>query len=85
VTGHSARLLFVCHGESSTGVLQPLDGIGAMCRAHDCLFLVDTVASLAAAPFAMDALQVDIVYSASQKALSAPTGMAPISFNTRAW
>ena len=85
INSHHAKLLFVCYGESSTGVLQPLAGLGDACRAANCLFLVDTVAALGAAPFDMDALKVDIVYSASQKALSAPTGLAPISFNERAW
>jgi alanine-glyoxylate transaminase/serine-glyoxylate transaminase/serine-pyruvate transaminase len=48
------------------------------------LLIVDTVASLGAVPFNADKLQVDCVYSASQKVLNAPPGLAPISFSDRA-
>ena len=72
-------------GESSTGTLQPLEGVGALAHAHDCLVIVDTVASLGGTPFRMDEWGVDVVYSASQKALSAPPGQAPISFSAAAW
>ncbi|KAI6243006.1 Alanine--glyoxylate aminotransferase [Aphelenchoides fujianensis] len=75
---------FVCQGESSTGVLHPLEGFGDACHEVGCLFVVDTVASLCGAPFAADQLAVDCVYSASQKVLNAPPGLAPISFSDRA-
>lgn len=51
---------------------------------HDCLLIVDTVASLGGTPFFMDKWQVDVVYSGSQKVFGAPPGLAPISFNHRA-
>ncbi|KAI6172040.1 Serine--pyruvate aminotransferase [Aphelenchoides besseyi] len=72
---------FICQGESSTGVLHPLEGFGAACHEFGTLLVVDTVASLGATPFDCDQLQVDCVYSASQKVLNAPPGMAPISFS----
>ncbi|KAI6196774.1 RNA binding protein [Aphelenchoides besseyi] len=72
---------FICQGESSTGVLHPLEGFGAACHDFGTLLIVDTVASLGATPFDCDQLQVDCVYSASQKVLNAPPGMAPISFS----
>lgn len=50
------KVTFICHGDSSTGVLQPLNGIGDMLKEHDCLLLVDAVASLGAAPIFMDKL-----------------------------
>lgn len=75
---------FLCHGESSTGVVHPLEGFGEVCRKNGALLLVDTVASLGAAPFNADALKVDCVYSASQKVFNCPPGLAPISFNDRA-
>lgn len=75
---------FLCHGESSTGVVHPLAGFGEVCRKNGALLLVDTVASLGAAPFHADELQVDCVYSASQKVFNCPPGLAPISFNDRA-
>ncbi len=54
----SPTAVFVCHGESSTGVLQPLHDFGAICHAKNALLIVDTVASLGGAEFAADALEV---------------------------
>ncbi|XP_061654208.1 alanine--glyoxylate and serine--pyruvate aminotransferase b isoform X2 [Phyllopteryx taeniolatus] len=81
---HKPVLFFLTHGESSAGLCHPIDGIGDICRKHGCLFLVDTVASLGAAPIFMDQQNIDILYTGSQKALNAPPGTAPISFNDRA-
>ncbi|XP_043204954.1 alanine--glyoxylate aminotransferase-like isoform X2 [Amphibalanus amphitrite] len=82
---YKPKVLFVTHGESSTGVLQNLNGIGDVCKAHDCLFVVDTVASLGGVPFYADQWGVDVVYTGSQKVLSAPPGTAPISLSENAW
>uniref|UniRef100_A0A674MEY5 Alanine--glyoxylate aminotransferase n=1 Tax=Takifugu rubripes TaxID=31033 RepID=A0A674MEY5_TAKRU len=82
---HKPVLFFLTHGESSAGLCHLVDGIGDICRKHNCLFLVDTVASLGAAPIFMDKQNIDILYTGSQKALNAPPGTAPISFNDRAW
>uniref|UniRef100_A0A8P4G9U6 Alanine--glyoxylate aminotransferase n=1 Tax=Dicentrarchus labrax TaxID=13489 RepID=A0A8P4G9U6_DICLA len=84
VEKHKPVLFFLTHGESSAGLCHPVDGIGDICRKHNCLFLVDTVASLGAAPIFMDKQNIDILYTGSQKALNAPPGTAPISFNERA-
>ncbi|KAL1023366.1 hypothetical protein UPYG_G00039880 [Umbra pygmaea] len=81
---HKPVLFFLTHGESSTGVLHPLDGIGEICHKHNCLFLVDCVASMGGAPIYMDKQGIDILYSGSQKVLNAPPGTAPISFSERA-
>jgi len=81
---HKPVLFFLTHGESSAGLCHPVDGIGDICLKHNCLFLVDTVASLGAAPIYMDRQKIDILYTGSQKALNAPPGTAPISFNERA-
>uniref|UniRef100_A0A8B9JLU4 Alanine--glyoxylate aminotransferase n=1 Tax=Astyanax mexicanus TaxID=7994 RepID=A0A8B9JLU4_ASTMX len=81
---HKPVLFFLTHGESSAGLVHPIDGIGDLCRKHNCLFLVDSVASLGAAPLLMDQQNIDILYTGSQKALNAPPGTAPISFNDRA-
>uniref|UniRef100_A0A3Q3VZV7 Alanine--glyoxylate aminotransferase n=1 Tax=Mola mola TaxID=94237 RepID=A0A3Q3VZV7_MOLML len=79
-------VFFLAHGESSTGVLHPLDGIGQLCHKYDCLFLVDSVASIGGAPLYMDQQgSIDILYTGSQKVLNAPPGTAPISFSDRAW
>ncbi|NXC72472.1 SPYA protein, partial [Anhinga anhinga] len=81
---HKPSVLFITHGESSSGVLQPLEGLGELCHRHGCLLLVDAVASLGGAPIFMDQQEIDVLYSGSQKVLNAPPGSAPISFSERA-
>ncbi|KJH50654.1 aminotransferase, class V [Dictyocaulus viviparus] len=81
---YKPSVLFVCHGESSTGVKQPLEGLAEVCSHYGTLLLVDTVASLGGAEFRMDEWGVDCVYSATQKVLNAPPGLAPISFSDKA-
>ncbi|XP_062050105.1 alanine--glyoxylate aminotransferase [Lepus europaeus] len=81
---HKPVLLFLTHGESSTGVLQPLDGFGELCHRYKCLLLVDSVASLGGAPIYMDQQGIDVLYSGSQKALNAPPGTSLISFSDKA-
>ncbi|CAH3198860.1 unnamed protein product, partial [Porites evermanni] len=76
--------LFVVHSESSSGICQPLDGFGPLCHEHDCLLIVDTVASLGGTPFFTDDWELDVVYSGSQKCLGALPGVAPITFSPRA-
>merc|ERR1719400_2334913 len=81
---HKPDLLFVTHGESSTGVLQPLEGLGQLCHENNCLLAVDTVASLGGTPVYADQLEIDVIYTGSQKVLGVPPGTAPISFSPRA-
>ncbi|XP_041861469.1 alanine--glyoxylate and serine--pyruvate aminotransferase a [Melanotaenia boesemani] len=81
---HRPVLFFVAHGESTTGVLHPLDGIGDLCHKYNCLLLVDSVASIGGTPLYMDQQGIDILYTGSQKVLNAPPGTAPISFSERA-
>ncbi|XP_032609172.2 alanine--glyoxylate aminotransferase [Hylobates moloch] len=81
---HKPVLLFLTHGESSTGVLQPLDGFGELCHRYKCLLLVDSVVSLGGTPLYMDQQGIDILYSGSQKALNAPPGTSLISFSDKA-
>merc|ERR1712002_741358 len=81
---HKPDLLFVTHGESSTGVLQPLEGLGSLCHENNCLLAVDTVASLGGTPVYADQLEIDVIYTGSQKVLGVPPGSAPISFSPRA-
>ncbi|XP_010375322.1 serine--pyruvate aminotransferase [Rhinopithecus roxellana] len=81
---HKPVLLFLTHGESSTGVLQPLDGFGELCHRYKCLLLVDSVASLGGTPLYMDQQGIDILYSGSQKVLNAPPGTSFISFSDKA-
>ena len=53
-------------------------------NSHNCLLVVDTVASLGAVPFSVDELKIDVCYSGSQKVLGSPPGLAPITFGPRA-
>lgn len=77
-------LLFVTFGESSGGTLQPLEGIGSLCHKYNCLLVVDSVAAMGGAPLFMDAMEIDLLYTGSQKVLGVPPGTAPISFSERA-
>lgn len=79
-----AKVVALVHGETSTGVNQPLAEIGRIVREHDSLFLVDAVASLGGVPLFVDDWLIDICYAGSQKSLAAPPGLAPITFNDRA-
>jgi alanine-glyoxylate transaminase/serine-glyoxylate transaminase/serine-pyruvate transaminase len=81
---HKPKVLFVCQGESSTGVAHPLKGISEICHKNGALLLVDTVASIGGTEFDADALGIDCVYTATQKVLNAPPGLAPISFSQKA-
>ncbi|HMT20113.1 MAG TPA: aminotransferase class V-fold PLP-dependent enzyme, partial [Promineifilum sp.] len=81
---HRPRVLALVHAETSTGARQPLEGLAELCREHDCLLLVDTVTSLGGVPLYVDDWGIDIAYSGSQKCLSAPSGVAPITFGPRA-
>jgi alanine-glyoxylate transaminase/serine-glyoxylate transaminase/serine-pyruvate transaminase len=79
-----ARLLAVVHAETSTGVLQPLESLRGIADRHGALLLVDAVTSLGGHPVEMDRHGVDACYAGTQKALSAPPGLAPLSFSPRA-
>jgi alanine-glyoxylate transaminase / serine-glyoxylate transaminase / serine-pyruvate transaminase len=79
-----ARLLAVVHAETSTGVHQPLERIGAHLRESDTLFVVDAVTSLGGVPVEVDARGIDVCYSGTQKCLGVPPGLAPITFSERA-
>jgi alanine-glyoxylate transaminase/serine-glyoxylate transaminase/serine-pyruvate transaminase len=71
------------HVETSTGVLQPLQDLIKVAHAGGATVLVDAVASLGGTELPVDAWEIDAVYSGSQKCLSAPPGMAPITAHAR--
>ena len=85
VQGRSPKLLAVVHAETSTGACQPLEDLAAIARDAGALFLVDTVTSLGGMEVAVDKLGIDAVYSGTQKCLSCPPGLAPVSFSPAAW
>ena len=78
------RLVAVVHGETSTGVLQPLDDIAALCHEHEALLLADAVVTLGGAPVATDAWSVDVMVAGAQKCLSCPSGLSPLTYNEQA-
>jgi alanine-glyoxylate transaminase/serine-glyoxylate transaminase/serine-pyruvate transaminase len=78
------KVLSIVHAETSTGACQPLEGLGELCHEFNTLLLVDAVTSLGCLPLALDALDIDAVYSCSQKGLSCPPGLSPVSFSPRA-
>lgn len=78
------RLVGIVHAETSTGAHQPLEEIGALVRSRDALLLVDCVTSLGGAPVEIDAWHVDAAYSGTQKCLSCPPGLSPVTFGPRA-
>lgn len=79
-----AKLVAIVHAETSTGMRQPLEGLSDIVREHDALLVVDAVTSLAGIPLAVDEWGIDVCYSGTQKCLSVPPGLAPITFSPRA-
>jgi alanine-glyoxylate transaminase/serine-glyoxylate transaminase/serine-pyruvate transaminase len=82
---HRPAILGLVHAETSTGALQPMEGIGRLCREFDCLLLLDTVTSIGGVPVLLDEWLVDVAYAGSQKCLSCPPGIGPLTFGDRAW
>ncbi len=81
---YKPAILAMVHAETSTGVCQPMEGVGELCKKYDCLLLLDTVTSLGGVPLFLDAWGVDLAYSCSQKGLSCPPGLGPFTMSPRA-
>ncbi|MCS6903591.1 MAG: aminotransferase class V-fold PLP-dependent enzyme, partial [Candidatus Bipolaricaulota bacterium] len=79
------RVVVLVHGETSTGVLNPLREIAAVCRRYEAILIVDTVATLGGEEIAFDEWGIGIGVSASQKCLGCPPGLAPIAISPEAW
>lgn len=77
-------ILAVVHAETSTGALTPIAPIASVAQACGALLLVDTVTSLGGVPVELDRWGADACYSGTQKCLSCPPGLAPVSFSPRA-
>lgn len=84
VKGKSPKLLAVVHAETSTGVCQPLDDLSAIAKESGALFLVDMVTSLGGMNVAIDRIGIDAAYSGTQKCLSCPPGLSPVSLSPSA-
>jgi alanine-glyoxylate transaminase/serine-glyoxylate transaminase/serine-pyruvate transaminase len=82
--GKKVKVVGLAHGETSTGVVQNIDEYRKVADELGALLVVDAVATLAGIPLNIDRQRVDICFSGSQKALSAPPGMSPITVSARA-
>jgi alanine-glyoxylate transaminase/serine-glyoxylate transaminase/serine-pyruvate transaminase len=78
------KLVAIVHAETSTGVLQPLKEIAKLAHEAGALYVVDAVTSLGGTDIRVDEWGIDAIYSGTQKCLSAPPGLSPISFSPRA-
>jgi alanine-glyoxylate transaminase/serine-glyoxylate transaminase/serine-pyruvate transaminase len=78
------KVLAIVQAETSTGAWQPIEQLGKLCHEFGTLLLVDAVTSLGCVPVKLDEWEIDAVYSCSQKGLSCPPGLSPVSFSPRA-
>jgi len=78
------KMVAVVHAETSTGVANPVEEIGLLVKEHGALYLVDAVTSLGGMPVKVDEWGIDALYSGTQKCLSCPPGIAPVTFSDAA-
>ncbi|HVX14966.1 MAG TPA: alanine--glyoxylate aminotransferase family protein [Pirellulales bacterium] len=78
------KVVGIVMAETSTGASQPIEEIAKLVHDAGALLLVDTVTALGGMPVEVDGWQIDAIYSGSQKCLSCPPGLAPVSFSPRA-
>jgi len=79
-----AKVLAFVHAETSTGAISDAKALCALAREHDCLTIVDAVTSLGGSELRVDEWGIDAIYSGTQKCLSCPPGISPVSFSERA-
>jgi alanine-glyoxylate transaminase/serine-glyoxylate transaminase/serine-pyruvate transaminase len=79
-----AKICGMVHGETSTGVRQPLEEIGAYCKGKDILLVVDAVTTLGGYEVKVDEWGIDVCYASSQKCLGVPPGLSPITVSPKA-
>ena len=84
LANNSYRIVAVVHAETSTGVRNPVAEVGKLVKDTGALYLVDGVTSMGGIPIQLDAWGADAFYSGTQKCLSCPPGLAPVSFSPRA-
>jgi len=78
------KLVAIVHAETSTGVKQPLEEISRIAKENDALLVVDAVTSLGGTDLKIDEWGIDACYSGTQKALSCPPGLSPVTFGKKA-
>uniref|UniRef100_A0A7C4LNQ8 Alanine--glyoxylate aminotransferase family protein n=1 Tax=Schlesneria paludicola TaxID=360056 RepID=A0A7C4LNQ8_9PLAN len=81
---HRPKLLGIVNAETSTGAWQPVEDLARLCHNHGALIAVDCVTSLGGMTVEVDAWELDAVYSGTQKCLSCPPGLAPVTFSPEA-
>lgn len=79
-----AKVVAFVHAETSTGAQSDAEALVKLAHEHDCLTIVDAVTSLGGTALKVDEWDIDAIYSGTQKCLSAPPGLSPVSFNERA-
>ncbi len=84
VEEHKPAILALVHAETSTGACQPLVGVGDLCHDNGTLLIADCVTSISGVPCHLDKWGVDAAYAGTQKCLSCPPGISPLSFSERA-
>lgn len=80
----SPKLVAIVHAETSTGVLQPLEEISKMVHDAGAMLVVDAVTSFCGVDLKVDDWGIDAIYTGTQKCLSAPPGLSPVSFSQKA-
>ncbi|MFB3061909.1 MAG: alanine--glyoxylate aminotransferase family protein [Candidatus Binatia bacterium] len=80
----SVKAVALVHAETSTGAFLPLEDIGTLCQQYGALLIVDAVTSLGGLPVKVDEWKIDACYSATQKCLSCPPGLAPLTLSEKA-
>jgi alanine-glyoxylate transaminase/serine-glyoxylate transaminase/serine-pyruvate transaminase len=78
------KSVMIVHGETSTGILQPMEEISKITHEHGALLLADAVTSLSGCELLIDEWGIDVCYSGTQKCLSAPPGMSPMTVSAQA-
>ncbi|HVL11898.1 MAG TPA: alanine--glyoxylate aminotransferase family protein [Gemmata sp.] len=78
------KVLGIVHAETSTGAMQDVSQLGKLCHEFDTLLVADCVTSLGCVPVKLDEWEIDAAFSCSQKGLSCPPGLSPVSFSDRA-
>lgn len=81
---HPSQVVAIVHAETSTGAQQPLGEIARLVHDQGGILIVDAVTSLGGLPVQVDEIDIDVCYSGSQKCLSCPPGLGPITLNARA-
>ncbi len=80
----SYKIVGMIHGETSTGVENPIAAVGALLKGSDTIYVVDAVTTLGGLEISMDEWNIDVLYSCTQKCLCCPPGLSPISFSEKA-